>query len=124
MKIMRFQQNDRIQYGELVDGGRIRPLEGELHALRPIPGGAEIPLSSVKLLSPTAPTKVLAMGPGHRNVIQGEPPERPTIYFKPSTGVVNPGDPIIFPPEVSYVNHEGELGIVIGRAARRVSREQ
>jgi 2-keto-4-pentenoate hydratase/2-oxohepta-3-ene-1,7-dioic acid hydratase in catechol pathway len=64
------------------------------------------------------------MGPGHRNVLQGPPPERPTIFFKPSTAVTNPGDPIVFPPDVTYLNHEGELGIVIGPSTRRVKRER
>jgi 2-keto-4-pentenoate hydratase/2-oxohepta-3-ene-1,7-dioic acid hydratase in catechol pathway len=124
MKILRFKLNGRVQYGELVEDDQIRPLEGELHALKPVAGAARIPLSTVQLLSPTAASKVLAMGPGHRNVLQAAPPERPTIYFKPSTAVTNPGDPIVFPPDVTYLNHEGELGIVIGRSARRVKRER
>ena len=53
-----------------------------------------------------------------------QPPERPTLFFKPSTAVNNPGDPIVFPPELTYINHEGEIGIVIGRLARRVKRER
>jgi len=124
MKIVRFAVADRVQYGSL-EGDRIVPLQGELHALKPGAGGVPIALSSVKLLSPTSASKVIAIGPGRRRVLgpKGQPPERPTLFFKPSTAVNNPGDPIIFPPELDYLNHEGEIGIVIGRAARRVARE-
>ncbi len=124
MKLVRFSLADRVQYGSL-QGDQIQPLEGELHALKPTPGARPIALSSVKLLCPTAASKVIAIGPGRRRVLgaNAQPPERPTLFFKPSTAVNNPGDPIIFPPELDYLNHEGEIGIVIGRLARRVRRE-
>ncbi len=123
MKLVRFSRDNRVQYGSLEDD-RIRPLEGELAALKPVAGADAIALSSVKLLSPSAASKVIAIGPGRRRVLgKGQPPERPTLFFKPSTAVNNPDDPIIFPPELDYLNHEGEIGIVIGRLARRVKRE-
>ena len=86
-----------------------------------MPGAKTIPLGSVKLLTPTATSKVIAIGPGRRRVrgAGAAPPERPTLFFKPSTAANNP---IIFPPELDYLNHEGEIGIVIGRLARRVKR--
>jgi 2-keto-4-pentenoate hydratase/2-oxohepta-3-ene-1,7-dioic acid hydratase in catechol pathway len=124
MKVVRFAQGARVQHGSL-EGDQIVPLEGELHALAPARGAKPIALGSVKLLSPTAPSKVVAIGPGRRRVLGAgaQPPEYPTLFFKPSTAVNNPGDPIIFPPELDYLNHEGEIGIVIGRLARRVKRE-
>lgn len=123
MKIVRFEYNGRVQYGSL-HGDQIETLEGELHALKPLAGARPIALSSVKLLCPTPATKVVAIGPGRRRVLgKSQPPELPTLFFKPSTAINNPGDPIIFPPELDYINHEGEIGIVIGRTARRVKRE-
>src|SRR5215469_17161044 len=124
MKLVRFALADRVQQGSL-QGDQIQPLEGEIHALRAVPGAKPIPLGSVKLLTPTAPSKVIAIGPGRRRVLGAgaTPPERPTLFFKPATAVNNPEDPIIFPPELDYLNHEGEIGIVIGRMARRVKRE-
>jgi 2-keto-4-pentenoate hydratase/2-oxohepta-3-ene-1,7-dioic acid hydratase in catechol pathway len=46
----------------------------------------------------------------------------PLIFIKPRTAVVNPGDAIRIPPGVGRVDHEAELGVVIGRRAHRVSR--
>ena len=124
MKLVRFALADRVQYGSIT-GDQIQPLDGELHALKPASGAKPIPLASVKLLSPTPASKVIAIGPGRRRVLgaNAQPPERPTLFFKPSTAVNNPGDPIVFPPELDYINHEGEIGIVISRLARRVKRE-
>jgi 2-keto-4-pentenoate hydratase/2-oxohepta-3-ene-1,7-dioic acid hydratase in catechol pathway len=124
MKLIRFALADRVQYGSL-EGDQIQPLEGELHALTAVSGAKAIPLGSVKLLAPTAASKVIAIGPGRRRVLGpgATLPERPTLFFKPSTAVNNPEDPIIFPRELDYLNHEGEIGIVIGRKARRVKRE-
>src|SRR5260370_35773278 len=124
MKLVRFALAERVQFGSL-QGDEIQALEGEIHALTAVPGARAIPLGSVKLLTPTAASKVVAIGPGRRRVLRAgaAPPERPTLYFKPSTAVNNPEDPIIFPPELDYLNHEGEIGIVIGRLARRVRRE-
>jgi 2-keto-4-pentenoate hydratase/2-oxohepta-3-ene-1,7-dioic acid hydratase in catechol pathway len=44
------------------------------------------------------------------------------LFFKPSTAVLNPGDPIRLPPGVGRVDHEAELAVVIGKRAHRVPR--
>jgi 2-keto-4-pentenoate hydratase/2-oxohepta-3-ene-1,7-dioic acid hydratase in catechol pathway len=125
-KIARFKLNDRIQYGDL-DGDRLRPLEGEFPDLKPVAGAAPVALSAVKLLTPTMPVKVIAIGPGQRAAVPPgrEPPERPTLWFKPPpSSLTNPGDPIVFPSLANRLTHEVEVAIVIGRKARRVKREE
>ena len=42
------------------------------------------------------------------------------IFIKPSTSVIRNGEPIRIPPGVGRVDHEAELGIVIGTRAYRV----
>jgi 2-keto-4-pentenoate hydratase/2-oxohepta-3-ene-1,7-dioic acid hydratase in catechol pathway len=44
--------------------------------------------------------------------------------MKPSTAVLDPGAPIKLPPGVGRVDFEGELAVVIGRRAHRVSRSR
>src|SRR5260370_17782713 len=124
MKLVRFALTERVQFGSL-QGDEIQALEGEIHALTAVPGARAIPLGSVKLLTPTAASKVVAIGPGRRRVLRAgaAPPERPTLYFKPSTAVNNPEDPIISPPELDYINHERETQILNRRPARRVQRD-
>jgi 2-keto-4-pentenoate hydratase/2-oxohepta-3-ene-1,7-dioic acid hydratase in catechol pathway len=42
------------------------------------------------------------------------------LFLKPSTSVIGPGEIIVMPPQSARVDHEAELGIVIGRATRNV----
>jgi 2-keto-4-pentenoate hydratase/2-oxohepta-3-ene-1,7-dioic acid hydratase in catechol pathway len=48
-------------------------------------------------------------------------PAEPLLFIKPTSAVIGPGDPIRIPPGVGRVDHEAELGIVIGRRAHRVA---
>lgn len=48
-------------------------------------------------------------------------PERPLLFLKPPSSVVADGAPIILPPDSQRVEHEGEIGVVIGRRARHVN---
>ncbi|HEX7075769.1 MAG TPA: fumarylacetoacetate hydrolase family protein [Hyphomicrobiaceae bacterium] len=51
-------------------------------------------------------------------------PQTPVIFQKPFTALVGPTDPIVIPPISKQMDFEGELAVVIGRMARRVSAEQ
>ena len=53
-----------------------------------------------------------------------ELPEEPIPFIKNPSSVVGHLAPVVRPASVKYMHYEGELGVVIGRAARRVSRGQ
>jgi 2-keto-4-pentenoate hydratase/2-oxohepta-3-ene-1,7-dioic acid hydratase in catechol pathway len=88
---------------------------------------ARIPLSAVKLEAPIArPPKFLAVGlnyADHAAESRMELPKHPTIFNKQSTCVTGPRDPIHVPRASQAVDYEGELGFVIGRRCRHVSRQ-
>jgi 2-keto-4-pentenoate hydratase/2-oxohepta-3-ene-1,7-dioic acid hydratase in catechol pathway len=48
-------------------------------------------------------------------------PERPLIFLKPPSSLVHNGESIVLPLESQQVEHEGEIGVVVGRRARHVS---
>jgi 2,4-didehydro-3-deoxy-L-rhamnonate hydrolase len=48
----------------------------------------------------------------------------PFIFIKPQSTVTGPFDPVVVPIDAKKPDWELELGVVIGRRARRVSREQ
>lgn len=82
------------------------------------------PLSEVRLLAPTEPSKVVAVGLNyidHAKELKMDVPDEPILFLKPTTAVVGPGDPIIYPKMSSQVDYEAELGIVIKREARSVT---
>jgi len=76
-------------------------------------------LSSARLLSPTIPSKIVCVGRNYREhakELNHEIPTSPLIFLKPPSAVIGPGDPIRRPHRLSQrVDHEGELGVVIGR---------
>jgi 2,4-didehydro-3-deoxy-L-rhamnonate hydrolase len=48
-------------------------------------------------------------------------PSRPLLFAKWQTALIGPGEDIVLPPVSDEVDYEAELGVVIGRRARRVS---
>jgi 2-keto-4-pentenoate hydratase/2-oxohepta-3-ene-1,7-dioic acid hydratase in catechol pathway len=122
MRLVRFRFGDRIATG-VVEDGSVRALEGTFFE-NPIPTGDEIPLDDVRLLAPVLPSKVVCVGlnyKAHAKEMGVEIPAEPLLFLKPSTSVSGPGDPIPLHPLSDRQDYEGELAIVIGRLARRVS---
>jgi len=87
-----------------------------------------IPLASVKLAAPIPnPSKVVAIGQNYIDHCreQNAPiPERPIIFAKFPTSVIGCGDAITWHPDLTKeVDYEAELGVVIGKRARCVRKE-
>lgn len=86
---------------------------------------APIPLGQVRPVAPVPrPSKVVCVGLNYRDhaAESGQPiPEEPILFPKFANSVIGPGVAIEIPPETEQVDYEAELGVVIGRVARRVS---
>jgi 2-keto-4-pentenoate hydratase/2-oxohepta-3-ene-1,7-dioic acid hydratase in catechol pathway len=111
-------------YG-ILQGDIVTPLDGA-----PWSGGkptsASVPLSSVALLAPVEPSKIICIGLNYHAHVQAsfsadKAPEKPLIFFKPPSSIIAPGDRIVHPPESERVDYEAELGVVIGRKGRHIS---
>jgi len=113
--------------------GRLFYLRGEVfsgyhlgEAIGPGAGPSGVP-AGVRLLSPVVPSKIVAIGLNYRDhaAEQKKPlPAEPMIFLKPPSAVIAPGEAIRLPPGVGRVDHEGEMGVVIGRRARMVPKER
>jgi len=51
------------------------------------------------------------------------PPDEPIVFLKATSSIVGPNDDIVLPPDAAKGDWEVELGVVIGREARRTSLE-
>ena len=125
MRLVRFRFGDRIGTGVLDDSETIRPLRGTFFEA-PVPTGEAIPADDVRLLAPVLPSKVVAVGKNyaeHAKEMGGEVPDEPLTFLKPSTAVIGPGDPIVYPPISERLDYEGELAVVVGRLARHLTLE-
>lgn len=83
-----------------------------------------LPMVAARLLAPIRPRTVVGIGRNygaHARELGNEVPDRPLMFLKPPGSVVGPGDTILLPPDSGRVEHEAELGIVIGRRARHLS---
>jgi len=128
MIIARFLHQGRQSYG-IVEGEQVRPVEGDIFGDYRLTSA--INLTEVRLLSPVAPSKILAVGLNYRSHLdhlkdQFEPPAQPELFLKPSSAVIGPDEPIILPDSdtAGRIDYEGELVAVIGRRCRRVSESQ
>jgi 2-keto-4-pentenoate hydratase/2-oxohepta-3-ene-1,7-dioic acid hydratase in catechol pathway len=131
VRIARFAHAGEISYG-VVQGDPDLPADLVLAPLQghplfdPTPTGEVLPLSAVRLLAPTQPINVVCIGKNYADHVAemadvtGPPALSgdPTVFLKPATSVIGPGDPIRLPAGVGRVDHEGELAVVMGRPAR------
>ena len=125
MRIVRYQIGDAApQYGWLHED-KIGEIEGHLFG-KFKRREAKTPLTEVKLLAPSVPSKIVCVGRNyveHAKELGNDVPKIPLIFMKPPSSIINPGDTIILPPQSKQVEHEAELVAVIGKRARNVTSE-
>jgi 2-keto-4-pentenoate hydratase/2-oxohepta-3-ene-1,7-dioic acid hydratase in catechol pathway len=144
MKLARFTHHETTRVGvvvddEIADVGAADPaLPTDVGALLPLDLAAldalasrapRLPLSAVRLEAPiAAPPEFIAVGlnyPTHVAESGMDKPEVPVIFNKQRTCVAGPHDPIEIPAVApDHVDYEGELGVVIGRRCKGVTRSE
>jgi acylpyruvate hydrolase len=99
---------------EAVNGGKLQPVAHRL--------------ASVRLHAPIAdPGKFICIGLNYKDHAEetgNPPPKEPPIFPKWNNAILDPGEPILRPRGEKRLDWEVELGVVIGKTARHVSREQ
>jgi 2-keto-4-pentenoate hydratase/2-oxohepta-3-ene-1,7-dioic acid hydratase in catechol pathway len=86
------------------------------------------PRASVRLHAPIAdPGKFICIGlnyKDHAAETGNPPPKEPPIFPKWNNAILDPGEPILRPRGEKSLDWEVELGVVIGKTARHVSRDR
>ncbi len=119
-KYVRFRHASGTAYGVL-EGDSVREIWGDLFGGHEATG-ARHALAAVKLLYPCEPSKILAVGRNYKSHLGDRAqPERPEMFYKPVSALQHPGDPIAIPADAANVHFEGEMVLVIGRRASRVT---
>ena len=133
MKLARFRVDDWESYG-VVEGDRVRVIQGSIFGEHRVTQ-ASYALDRVKLLPPTNPTAFWAVGLNYaahiahqEGALDAERIRREASVFRPwHKGVsclTGYDDPVVLPAEADFVHYEGELVIVIGKPARRITAEE
>ncbi len=125
MHIARYEFDGEIHYGA-IEGDTITRIEGSPFDRIELTSHP-IPLLNVRLLCPVHRPRIFGVGLNYIEHIResgSKTPEIPLLFMKPSTTAIGPGDPILYPKEAQNLHFEAELAVVIGRAARRILKQQ
>lgn len=114
------------RYGVL-EGDTVYAADGYLFS--GLTRGAEIgKLDDLTLDTPVSPGKVVAIGLNYAlHVTENDPtrevPDEPVVFLKPTSSLAPHGANIELPPG-DNIHYEAELCVVIGRRAKRISRDE
>lgn len=100
-------------------------------------GAPQISMDDVRLMAPLVPRKnIIAVGRNYREHAKefsnsgfdaserSVVPDHPVFFTKAPTSVIGPGEPIVLANDpTGTTDYEGELAVVIGKAAKRVRPE-
>jgi len=70
------------------------------------------------------PSKIVCVGRNyaeHAKELGNAVPERPLLFFKPPSALIASGEVIVLPTASARVEHEAEIGVVIGRRLRHAT---
>src|SRR6476646_11039885 len=137
MRYCRFQLDGQAHYGlvEPVAGhdAIVRILltapqdaDGDMESLR-TRRIDPLPLEQAVLLPPVAPSKIVCIGRNYREhaaELGHEVPKEPLMFLKPASALIDPAQNIIRPRISQRVDHEGELGVVIGKNCRNLRADE
>ncbi len=121
MKIGRFKFGSEIIYG-IIKGSEVEVIKD----LSLKSSGEKIRLEDLKILAPAEPSKIICIGLNyvdHARELKMEIPEEPIIFLKPPTAAIGHEENIVYPTASKQVDYEAELGVVIGKNCKNVTRE-
>jgi 2-keto-4-pentenoate hydratase/2-oxohepta-3-ene-1,7-dioic acid hydratase in catechol pathway len=124
MRFLRHLTPDGPAYAAVLPDGRTHVVDGDLLGTHHITDRVVVPTS---ILAPLLPTNIIGIGLNYRKHAEegGKSlPARPMWFMKTTGSLQHPGAPIALPRGSQKVDYEGELAVVIGRAARNVTRDE
>jgi 2-keto-4-pentenoate hydratase/2-oxohepta-3-ene-1,7-dioic acid hydratase in catechol pathway len=126
IRFVRVNAADGPAWGRIADG-EVLALVGRPELGSRATTGSLGPLDELELLAPAEPTKIVCVGrnyAAHAAEHGAEVPPEPLLFLKPPSSVIGPGAPIVLPELSTQVEHEAEVGLVIGTRCRRVSERE
>ena len=125
MRFCRFERANVTAYGLIDDTegqdairrilDKLPGSEFDFHEASP----AEIPLSSVRLLAPVIPSKIVCIGRNYREhakELNHAIPTEPLIFLKPPSAILAPGQTILRPASLAQSEDEENPATVVALA--------
>ena len=107
----------------LLAGGDAALARAESYATQALAAGKGMDASKVEFLAPTTPSVFLGLGYNYKALATNEGVpfnKHPELFAKMPGSAVGHDHPVRVPKVIDKVDFEAELGVVIGRTARRV----
>ena len=126
MKIIRYIDSlGNSGYASHQPDGTVLAIEGDLFGKHHV---TDRKVNVVKLLAPIQPTAILCIGLNykfHAEEMNAAIPPYPVVFMKLPSALQHPEEPILLPTHLKSdaVDYECELAVVIGKAAKNVSKE-
>ena len=86
--------------------------------------GREYGLEAAEYAIPCSPSKIVCVGRNyqeHAAELGNDMPDEPLLFLKPTSSLIPHLGTILLPEQSQRVEHEGELGVVIGRECSRLA---
>src|SRR4051794_9218708 len=137
MRAVRFTAGGQPRVGRLEDSGEVVdagpagpsgfvPSPEGWEAVAAASGERHAP-DAARLLHPTVPDKIMAIGLNYRDHAEESEldiPQVPVVFAKWRSSLIGPDEPIVVPREETRPDYEGEVAIVLGRRVYRASPEE
>lgn len=122
-RFVRYEHNGNVSYGVL-EGETIHELRGDVFESQERTGRT-VSLRRVHLLTPTAPSKVIAVGFNYKSHL-GDQSEAayPGLFAKFPTSLIPHGGVVTYYEDATDLHYEGEMVVIIGKPAKNVSEEE
>jgi 2-keto-4-pentenoate hydratase/2-oxohepta-3-ene-1,7-dioic acid hydratase in catechol pathway len=125
MRQVRFRDPEGdVRYGELTDEGTIRA--DPKRKARVVDETSTLEEDAVEYLPPCEPSKIVCIGRNYADHAseQGfEVPDRPILFLKTRNAIASHGAELELPPDKELLEHEAEIGVVIGQRCKHVDAE-
>ena len=122
MKNIQFLYQDELKTGTLSDDNKfVYENVGYSSSLKDL---TPIDIDTVKICTPTNPSKIVCVGRNyaeHAAELGNELPKEPLLFLKAPSSIIFDNEYIEIPVQSGLVEHEGELGVVIGKTCKNLT---
>ena len=123
VRFVRYRHDEKVSFG-IVEGDKVRAIDGSIFK-KWKKTDRVLPLSEVRVLVPTRPTKVLALAGNYRDHLgDREPPAIPQPFIKLPSCLQRHEGRILLPEHTHNVHYEAEVVVIIGKRAKDVSEKK
>ena len=120
---LRYEYGGNVSYG-ILEGETIHELRGDIFDSVERTGETAT-LGAVRVLTPTAPNKVVAIGFNYGSHLgEADPAAEPGVFAKYPTSLIPNEGEITYYADATDLHYEGEMVLIIGRTATNVPEEE